>query len=264
MIAICSRRTLKEALCRPTSSVIGSGSGMRIRWCVATLATFSGDATRALRAIEPQPDVVAGFGALGPPGAVLWVQSVHAAWLEISQRRRSLPGRLKQCLNPAHPYILHRERRCFGQRQYSKLIALSPTVKADLMRFYDVPDDDIDILPNGFSTSEFNVRQRLQDRDQRRAELGYRDSDQVVIFVANELERKGFGPLLRAIAAINRPNVHLLAVGNLNQNAYASEIGSLGMRGRVRFTGPTNNVARFYAAADLFALPTYNMKPGAW
>ena len=89
-----------------------------------------------------------------------------------------------------------------------------------------------------------------------RAELGYDVDAQVVIFVANELERKGFGPLLRAIRRLQDPNVYLLAVGRLNPQAYAEEIEQLGLTSRVRFTGPSSDVASYYAAADVFALPT--------
>src|SRR5437868_1769440 len=33
-------------------------------------------------------DVHGAFGVISPPGGVIWVQSVHAAWLEISGKMR--------------------------------------------------------------------------------------------------------------------------------------------------------------------------------
>jgi UDP-glucose:(heptosyl)LPS alpha-1,3-glucosyltransferase len=89
-----------------------------------------------------------------------------------------------------------------------------------------------------------------------RSELGYKAADHVVVFAANEFERKGFEPLLRAIALLSDRRVHLLAVGRLNPATYERRISHLGLSDRVRFTGPTNEVARYYAAADVFALPT--------
>ncbi|RYG53671.1 glycosyltransferase [bacterium] len=47
-----------------------------------------------------------------------------------------------------------------------------------------------------------------------------------------------------------------MAVGRLDATAYAAEIARLGIEKRVQFTGPSNNVASFYAASDIFALPT--------
>ena len=85
-----------------------------------------------------------------------------------------------------------------------------------------------------------------------RQRLGYRDDDHVIVFVANEYERKGFGPLLRAIAKLADPKLKLLAVGRLDPSTYAAEIGALGMTDRVRIQGPTKDVWQYYAAADAF------------
>ncbi len=196
------------------------------------------------------------FGVESPDDGVLWVGSVHRAWLEISGESRDFKGRLRQRLNPFHPVILNLERRYYQGRRYRRLIALTEQVKSDLQRFYQVPDEDIIVLPNGFSPTEFNVETARERREAMRAELGYRPSDRVVIFVANELERKGFGQLLRAIAGLGDPTLQLLVVGRVTSAGYAGEIERLGLADRVRFTGPTSDVAAYYAAADVFALPT--------
>lgn len=218
------------------------------------LWSFSRHSRRVLAAL-PGVEGVGAFGVISPPG-VLWVQSVHSAWLEISAARRSWRGRLKQHLNPVHPYIIHLEKQMFAKRRYHHLIALSPQVRDDLIRFYNVPKSDISIISNGFSCSEFNVERRHSERDAVRQQLGIHPATRVVVFVANELERKGFGPLLRSIAALERDDVYLLAVGRLDAHAYGPEIARLNMTHRVHFTGPSNDVAAFYAASDLFALPT--------
>lgn len=216
---------------------------------------FARASRAALAAMQPAPEVHAAFGVHSPPDGVLWVQSVHKAWMEISRQQRNWRDRLKQRLNPFHKTILKYERAYYAGRLYRRLIALTDQVKHDLMRFYDVPADDIDVLPNGFSTAEFSPARRAE-RSLVRRSLGYGDRDRVVIFVANELERKGFAPLLRAIARLKDPSVHLLAVGRLDARAYAGEIERLGMSGAVKFTGPSSDVGRFYTAADVFALPT--------
>jgi UDP-glucose:(heptosyl)LPS alpha-1,3-glucosyltransferase len=195
------------------------------------------------------------FGVESPPGGVFWVGSVHRAWMEAS-RQRSLKGRVRQRCNLFHPVILALERDYFGRRRYRKLIALTGQVKADLQRFYAVPDEDILTLPNGFSATEFTPERALRLRPEMRHKLGYQDHHQVVVFVANELERKGFGPLLRAVARLQDERTHLLAVGRLSPSAYQPEIERLGMRERVQFVGPSADVAPYYGAADVFALPT--------
>jgi UDP-glucose:(heptosyl)LPS alpha-1,3-glucosyltransferase len=220
------------------------------------MKTFACESERQLGLLHPPAEVLAAFGVQSPPGGVMWVQSVHKAWIEISRQLRCWRGRLKQRLNPFHATALALEQRYFGERRYRRLIALTPQVKADLERLYNVPSADIDVLPNGFSHSEFNVARAQGLRAVERAALGYVETDRVVVFVANELDRKGFWPLLESVAALGDRNVRLLVVGRVNQGRAAGEVARLGLADRVKFTGPSGDVARYYAAADVFALPT--------
>ena len=196
-------------------------------------------------------DVHGAFGSECPLGGVFWAQSVHKAWLERVKAFRPAMSlnRWKQRLNPLHPVLLHLENKHFGKRSYRKIIALTPEVQGDLQRFYDVPKEDVVVIPNGVSLTEFSVRRCSTLRSEMRQKFGYSDSDKVVIFVANELERKGFGPLLRAVESLKDERIKILAVGRLDQRAG-------GDSNRVQFTGPTNDTGRYFAAADIFALPT--------
>lgn len=204
---------------------------------------------------RPPFDVIAGFGALAPPGAVVWVQSVHRAWIETSRKNR-LAKRVRQALNPAHLIILQRERRYYQDRQYGRLIALTDQVKADLNRYYKVPSADVDILPNGYQPKEFNVLRCREDRAATRVRLGYGPGDRVIMFAANELERKGFFPLLDAVARLDQPDVHLLVVGKVSPETCVAAIRRTRLGGRVQFVGPSGDIAAMFGAADLFALPT--------
>jgi len=202
-------------------------------------------------------NVLGAFGVQSPPDGVFWVQSVHRAWIEISAKRRSFSGRLKQRCNPFHAVALGLERHYFGGKRYRKLIALTEDVRADLMRIYGVPAEHIVVIPNGFSREEFNLARCRLLRPEMRRKYGFSDSDRVIAFVANEMERKGFIPLLQAVALLGDPTVRVLAAGRLDPRACATEIARLGLTRRVTFTGPTNDVAAScYSAADLFALPT--------
>jgi len=217
---------------------------------------FARESRAGIRALARRPDVVASFGVAAPPGSVVWMQSVHAAWMEISQRSRPFWGRCRQRLNPFHPVVLAMEQRLIGGGRYRKVIALSEQVRSDIMRIYGVPAGDVVVLPNGYSSSEFNPARSLLNRTRMRASLGYSPGDKVVIFVANELQRKGFAPLLHAIASLHDPRIRVLAVGRLDPRECQHTIAGLEMGERVKFTGPSSEVSDYYAAADVFALPT--------
>lgn len=203
-----------------------------------------------------RPDVVGSFGVAAAPGSVVWMQSVHAAWMDVCRRTRTFRERFRQRLNPFHPMILQAEKRMLRGREYRRLIALTPQVRDDLVRFYDVPPGDVDILPNGFSRAEFNPANSRRDREAVRQQLGLPSAATVIVFVANEAERKGLPQLLRAVARLDDPSLYVLAVGRFDAAASARLAASLGLGDRVKFPGASAKVSRYYAAADLFALPT--------
>lgn len=223
---------------------------------LARLITFAKASERTIRERKLNLDILGGYGILTPPGGVVWAQSVHGAWIEISRSEGNAVRRLKQKINPYHRICLALEKRYFGGRKYASLFALSERVKSDLERIYRVPGEHIDILPNGFNPQEFSVQIRGLRRVEMRAKLGFSEADKVIVFAANELKRKGFFPLLEAVASLKDPSLKLLAVGRLNQAACEDAIDRLGLKGRVVFTGPSSDIAGFYAASDLFALPT--------
>ena len=112
--------------------------------------------TRMLRG--EQFDVLNTHGAVCPTGGVEWVQSVHHAWLDAAKTFRSPMSlaRWKQRLNPVHPVLLRLEREHFLPGNYWGLIATTPRVRLDLHRYFGVLEKDVQIIPNGFSPTEFN------------------------------------------------------------------------------------------------------------
>ena len=203
-------------------------------------------------------DVLNTHGCVCPVGGVHWVQSVHAAWL---QRARSMRpplslARLKQRLNPVHPILLKLEERHFAQRHYQKLIATTPQVVRDLQHFYGVPPEDVVIIPNGFNPDEFNPARRAQRRAAMRRSLSLADHHIVLLMVANELERKGFFVLLKALQKIANDNVHLLVAGRSSVAQVQREARRAGLSRHVHALGPSSDVAALHAAADLMVLPT--------
>jgi UDP-glucose:(heptosyl)LPS alpha-1,3-glucosyltransferase len=197
---------------------------------------------------ESSFDAYGSFGCVCPEGGVYWAQSVHAAWLEKAKALRApwSIARLKQRLNPAHPLLLKLERSHFRKGGYRRIIALTEEVKADLGHFYGVPATDIDVVPNGYAPEEFNLARVGELRESMRAQLGYTPDHKVIVFVANELDRKGYPALLRAVEAMADPRLRILVAGRMAPAPHPL----------VNYVGSTSDVARYYAAADVFALPT--------
>jgi UDP-glucose:(heptosyl)LPS alpha-1,3-glucosyltransferase len=148
------------------------------------------------------------------------------------------------------------EDELFRQRRFRRLIALTPTVQRDLERFYGVDAGDVDVLPNGFSPVEFNPGLRSEYGSSLRRSCGIPEDAWVVLFVANEWERKGLVPLMEAVASLHDSRVHLVAVGRLPKAGVVARAQQLGISGRVHVVGPTGRVNRWFGIADAFALPS--------
>jgi UDP-glucose:(heptosyl)LPS alpha-1,3-glucosyltransferase len=203
-------------------------------------------------------DVVNVHGCECPTGHVFRLHSLHRAWLESSRRFRgpvSL-GRLKQRLNPLHPFLLRLEAKHFRGRRYRRVIALSESVREDLHRHYGVPPSDVDVIPNGFSPETFNPTRRAERREEMRKEIGLNPDQPAMLFVANELYRKGYPVILEAMKRLNRRNLQLLVVGGVNGGEVMRLAAAAGVADQVHALGPTRDVAGYHAAADFFVLPT--------
>lgn len=208
--------------------------------------------------LRQEYDVLNTHGCVCPTGGVQWVQSLHAAWLERAKSFRPPLSwsRLRQSVNPLHPLLLHLERRHFRDRGYRKLIATTEEVRSDLNVFYGVPRDDVVVIPNGFSPTEFSPDRRTEGRNAARRRLSLHDDHVVFLFVANELERKGYRTILEAMRILDRREARLVVIGQPDPGVVMRMAAAAGVAGQVIARGLSQNVAEFHAAADLFVLPT--------
>jgi len=159
-------------------------------------------------------------------------------------------------MNPFHRIVLSMEDEFFRRHRFRRLIALTTDVRDDLGRFYGVEPGEVDVLPNGFGAAEFNVRLREMHRWSLRRMLRIPEEAWVVLFVANEWERKGLLPLLEAMASLKEKSAHIVVAGRLPKACIEKRASKLGLQGRVHVVGPTGHVNRWFGVADVFALPT--------
>jgi UDP-glucose:(heptosyl)LPS alpha-1,3-glucosyltransferase len=95
-------------------------------------------------------------------------------------------------------------------------------------------------------------------RDRIREQLGVRD-ETLILIVAHNFRLKGVPTLLRAASELNKAGqaIHVAVAGGKKAQGYASWAKRLGLGGRVTFLGAVNDVVPYYAAADIYAQPTY-------
>lgn len=219
---------------------------------------FRHTARRAISSTFQDNDVVVSFGANCPPGDVCVVNSVHRSWLRfgrpVTVHGVRVPNALRYLL-VRHVVLLGLERSYFRTARRRRVAAVSEAVALDLRELYDVPLDRTEVIPNGFSGSQCSPSRRLADRRQQRAAWGVAEGTIVLLFVANELHRKGFDCLLEAVARTGDPAFEIHVVGRAPIDPYDARISQLGLEQRVHHHGSLD-IGLAHAAADALVLPT--------
>lgn len=135
-----------------------------------------------------------------------------------------------------------------------KIICVSDIAKKEVMKYLGAPVSKISVIKNGVSEG-FNPQ---VDGGPLRRELGYSNYDFLVFYAGRLNVEKGVQDLIRAVKKINDPDVKVLIAGEgkyrKNLEAMSRSLGN-----RVRYVGKVDyrEMPRYYAASDLFVLPTY-------
>ncbi len=205
-------------------------------------------------------DHIISFGVGNIGADVLWVGSVHRAWLRASMksaggsRLNGIPG--LRYFSPRHQVLLGMEWRYFTRGHPAAIVTVSDAVGDDLRQLYGVSSDVLTTIHNGYDPVVFNTMRNRIERENARIELGLQPDQLSLLFVGNELHRKGFGTLIEALARLDRLKARIDVVGRVEPGKYQRHIDRLGLGGRIRWHGATSDVFPFYAAADLLVLPT--------
>jgi UDP-glucose:(heptosyl)LPS alpha-1,3-glucosyltransferase len=221
-------------------------------------------AVRATRAIERGDyDVSLGVGntlqadVLQPHGGVHW------AWFWRSLRAYDNPmlwtikflGRVVSPKQWTQGYI---ENAPYKKKPFYKIIAISDMVKQDIMQWYGIPENRIEVVYNGVDTERFHPRNRQYREDIRRRH-GIGD-EFVILFVSNNFRMKGLGYLIRALAEIKKsdPSPHkCLVLGRDRKAPYVRLAEKFGISQEVIFAGSTDEPEKYYGAVDLLVHPTF-------
>jgi glycosyltransferase involved in cell wall biosynthesis len=144
----------------------------------------------------------------------------------------------------------------FIARHVDGVVAVSNVVKDSLIDS-GVPPGKIEVIYNAVDLIQFAPV--AADRKDIRGELGL-DPDDIVVGTAGKLEEgKGVFELLRAFALLSndRHDLKLLFVGSGPEKTRMEKMAEqLSVRESVIFAGLRNDMARMYAAMDVFCLPS--------
>ena len=154
------------------------------------------------------------------------------------------------------------EKITAGRSDY--LLAQSREDVEVAVRTHLCPREKIAYLGNGIDVERFSPQAAGATRSQVRAELGFLETDFVAGSVGRLVYEKGFGELFTAAEAITKanPNVKFLVIGPTEEAARRDAVSpgllaELERRSAIRFVGWRDDLPRWYAAMDLFVLPSH-------
>lgn len=217
------------------------------------LLTYAVNSRRLLA--EAAPQVV--FSLERTPGAQVYRagDGCHREWLRRRAALLSLPARTAQGLSLFHRVMLSLEKRLFADSRLQRVIANSRQVQAEIIRHYAVDPARITIIHNGLDRTKFHPL-APEARVAVRARLGAPAGAEIILFVGSGFKRKGLAYLIAAFGCLKDKTNLLWVVGKGNAAPYQRLAQRLGVADRIKFWGPRPEVAPFYQAAAVLALPT--------
>lgn len=203
------------------------------------------------------------FDIVHSHGASMWGQHVttahfcEAAWLtrrgEFAADSGGPARAAYQAINSRFSMLI--ENLIYRKRGTRAVIAVSKAMRADLVTHYGLEPTRIPVIYDGVDLEVFHPDQRSRWRGRIRSRLGIREDVCLALFVG-AYERKGLRYLLEALRVLGEAPLHLLVVGPSQGPSLPQAARRLGVDDRVTFLGREADVHRYFAAADLFVLPT--------
>ncbi|HZQ64812.1 MAG TPA: glycosyltransferase family 4 protein [Gaiellaceae bacterium] len=204
-------------------------------------------------------DVVHTLGAIVPNAVD--VASVHfctAGFVERVGRLGAPTAPLVRRVNTglARALFLAAERWTYRPGRVRRLGAVSRGVAAELARNY--PGIAPALTPNGVDTSRFRPDEAA--RRGVRTELGIAPDEVVALFVGGDWHGKGLALAVDALARAqprSPAGLRLLVVGDGDRRRFDALAREHGVAEHVVFAGRRRDPERYYAAADVFLLPSW-------
>lgn len=180
---------------------------------------------------------------------------LHSHWLSIRYPNPWL-RRLAVAVNSAHRAQLRLESRIAADPGI-RIIVNSNRVADHFRAGFPAVSPRLSLVRHAVDHRRFNPQSIAALRPDARRELGLDDRQLLIVFPSHNWRRKGLATLIRSIAASSAlGRSQIAAVGRGRSAEYSRLARKLGVKERVRFLPPTEQIEKFYAAADIVALPT--------
>lgn len=150
---------------------------------------------------------------------------------------------------------IHGVERELGYETW-RVICCSDYMKREITDVLDVPEDKVDVIPNGINPSKFDIE---FDRAEFRSYFA-KPEEKIIFFVGRMVHEKGVQVLIEALPIIREAysDCKLVIVGGGNKDHLIRRVNELELNDRVYFTGYIDDetLIKLYSVIDVAVYPS--------
>jgi len=186
---------------------------------------------------------------------VITAHICHAGYLEVVNKYYRENRIIKRFYYRIMTKVMAILEKFFFNLPWIKLI-ISPSlkVKKELIELYRINENKIKVIYHGINLNEFNPENRNRYGNYIRGKYNIEDNTIILLFVG-EFWRKGLDVVMKSIAGLD--NIILMVVGPGDTAPYKKLAKELKIFTRVIFAGETDEIYKYYSAADIFVCPSH-------
>jgi UDP-glucose:(heptosyl)LPS alpha-1,3-glucosyltransferase len=167
---------------------------------------------------------------------------------------------------PRYQGLKRLEKAVFAADSDTEILLIAHEERDKFISYYGTDPNRFHLLPPGINRERLvRVVPTVEAKSDLRRGLGLMSDDYMLLHVGSWFARKGVDRAMIALAALPeelRTRSKLVVVGDDKVKPFVGLARSLGIADRVCFRGTTEDIARFYYAADLLIHPAYTENTG--
>ncbi len=186
----------------------------------------------------------------------------HKEWLNFRKQQGNILDLISIVVNPLHIVINKIERFIFSRIQKSdgKAIVLSDIGAHQICRHYPIDENHFITIPPAVDLTRFdNSKLQIRRREQRN-KLGIGNNTLLLLHVGSGFRIKGLNSTIASLSIlVNKGLKAELVVAGKDRSGTKKHLKlcqKLGLENNVHFLGGVKDIERFYAAADIFIMPS--------
>ncbi len=184
---------------------------------------------------------------------VFTAHSCHRAAVGLFKKQRGFAYSALKGFEPKSSVVMEIEKYNYAKGHYKKITAVSSSTKNELMQYYNVPEEDIIVVPNGVDANAF--RPDMQKKEEMRKKYSVPEGVPLLVFCGHEFRRKGLSQAILALAHA-KGDFRLLAIGGGDAGPCLRLAKACGISGKIIFAGFVQSAEEHFSAGDAFVFPT--------